>query len=289
MEPPLTVTAANSANAEEPITLELTDRLSLRTYRDCRPSYLETGALQKGIVLLLDGEELIEEGVGFGVPVAKYDDKTYFSSSAKLFVQEAEASTVITKEYSLDTISRKRIGRAGYIDDRLYSPLRKLFERNYLKSRKLTPLFNKLMELREVAKIKTDFVKVTPRGTVTVTYRIQPASINITVDFTNLSMNKCIELLVLNEQGSNFFQKYADLSGLFLQGRRIGAWKKVTAETAWLMGTKEQIFFCLQNIKGATLFRGWERTKNRFSWAGLSYSLRPNRKSFDYTIKLKVG
>ena len=71
-----------------PITLQLTDRLSVRLYRDCRPSCLETGALQKGLVLLLDGKELIEEGVGFGVPVVKYEDKTFFSSKADVSIKK---------------------------------------------------------------------------------------------------------------------------------------------------------------------------------------------------------
>jgi hypothetical protein len=68
----------NLLDSRETVTLQLTDRLSVRLYRDCRPSCLETGALQKGLVLLLDERELIEEGVGFGVPIVRYTDKTFF-------------------------------------------------------------------------------------------------------------------------------------------------------------------------------------------------------------------
>ena len=142
------------------------------------------------------------------------------------------------------------------------------------------------MELREIAKIKTEFAKVKPRGTVTVYYEIKPSTINVRVDFSDLKLTGCDELLVLNEQGSTTFEKYTDTGGLKLFGREIGAWDTVEAKQASMVNVKEQVSFKLQNIYGAELFRGWERTRNRFSWAGLSYSLRPNRRVFDYTIGL---
>ena len=268
------------------VTLQLTDRLSVRLYKDCRPNCLETGALQKGLVLLLDGEELIEEGVGFGVPVVKYEDKTFFSSTADLSIQKIGSACIITKAYTLDTVSLKKFGRATYIDDGLYSPLRKTFQSLYLKHKKLTPLFNKVMELRELANIKTEFITVKPRGTVTVNYNCQPTAINIEADFSKVALSKCCEVLVLNEQGSSVFQKYVDSNGLALLGNKIGAWETVTANQASLQSAKGQLSFSLQNDRGATLFRGWERTRKRFSWAGLSYSMRPNNGTFNYSIGL---
>lgn len=274
---------------EQPITLQLTDRLSVRLYKDCRPNCLETGALQKGLVLLLDGEELIEEGVGFGVPVVKYEDKTFFSSKAEVSIKQFGSGFIITKVFTLDTVSLKKLGRTAYIDDAIYSPLRKTFQRLYLKHKKLTPLFNKVMELRDLAKIRTEFITVKPRGTVTVNYHCQPAAINIQADFSKVALNKCQEVLVLNEQGSSIFQKYADTSGTTLFGNKIGAWETVTADQASLQSAKGQISFSLQNDRDATLFRGWERTRKRFSWAGLSYSMRPNNGTFDYSIGLSFN
>lgn len=273
----------------QPITLQLTDRLSVRLYKDCRPNCLETGALQKGLVLLLDGEELIEEGVGFGVPVVKYEDKTFFSSKAEVSVQQSGSGFIITKAFTLDTVSLKKLGRTAYIDDALYSPLRKTFQRLYLKHKKLTPLFNKVMELRDLAKIRTEFITVKPRGTVTINYHCQPTAINIQADFSKVALTKCQEVLVLNEQGSSIFQKYADSNGLTLLGNKIGAWETVTADHASLQSAKGQISFSLQKDRGASLFRGWERTRNRFSWAGLSYSMRPNNGTFDYSIGLSFN
>ena len=168
---------------------------------------METGALQKGLVLLLDGRELIEEGVGFGVPIVRYTDKTFFSSKAEVSVQQSGSDFIIKKVYWLDTVSRKKFGKTAYIDDAIYSPLRKNFQALYIKHKKLSPLFNKLMELRDAANIKTEFVTVKPRGTVKVTYHCKPTAIDIHVDFSKVTLNRCCEVLVLNEQGCGCLSK----------------------------------------------------------------------------------
>jgi hypothetical protein len=283
-----TVKETNSLDSTGVFTQKLTDRLSVRIYPDCRPNYLETGALQKGLVLLLDGKELIEEGVGFGVPVVKYEDKTFFSSTAELSIRKSGADIVITKAFILDTVSLKKFGNATYIDDAVYSPFRKTFERLYLKHKKLLPFFNKVMEFRDLANIKTEFIKVKPRGKVTVTYHCKPTSIDIGADFSKIVLDKCCEVLVLNEQGSSFFRKYVDSNGLNLLDHKIGAWETVTADQASLQEVRGQVSFCLRNSRGVRFFRGWEQTRNRFSWAGLSYSMRPNNGSFNYTIGLSL-
>lgn len=282
------VKETNSLDSTGLFTQELTDHLSVRIYQDCRPNYLETGALQKGLVLLLDEVELIEEGVGFGVPVVKYEDKTFFSSKADLSIKKSGSDIVITKVFILDTVSIKKFGNASYIDDAVYSPLRKTFERLYLKHKKLMPLFNKVMEFRDLANIKTEFIKVKPRGKVTMTYHCQPTSIDISADFSKIVLDKCSEVLVLNEQGSSFFRKYVDSNGLSLLDHKIGAWETVTADQASLQEVRGQVSFCIGNSRGVRFFRGWEHTRNRFSWAGLSYSMRPNNGSFNYTIGLSL-
>ncbi len=274
-------------DTQNPITLHFDNRLSLRLYRDSRPNCLETAPLQKGLVLMLDGKELIEEGVGFGVPVIKYKDKTYFSSSAQVSIQKTDSACLIKKTYTLDTISRKR-WKTFYLNDKSYSLTRKIFESFYLKNKRLSPLFNKLMELRDIAKIKTEFEKVEPRGTVAVSYQCKPSTIFVNVDFSGLKLEGCREVLVLNEQGSTVFRNYFDSDGLILRDSKIGAWDVVAANEASLLDIKRQIAFSLCNIKSATFFRGWEKTKNRFSWTGLSYSLPPSNDTFSYVIKLSI-
>jgi hypothetical protein len=277
---------SDSMEEIEMFTQKISAHLSVRLYSDCRPSCLETADLQKGLVLLFDGKELIEEGVGFGVPVVKYADKTFFPGSAEIHVKKENSEVVLTKTYSLNTVSLKKFGSATYIDDTLYSPLRKTFQTLYLKHKKLTPLFNKLMELREIANLKTEFIKVKPRGQVTVSYRCLPNEIEVHADFSNLALKRCSEILVLNEQGASFFPKYVDSNGLTLFGQKIGAWETVLAKQSTLQSVKGNVSFQLQNTGGARLFRGFEHTKKRFSWVGLSYSMHPHNRTFDYSVKL---
>ncbi len=248
---------------------------------------METAPLQKGLALMLDNQEVIEEGMGFGVPVVKYHDKTYFSSSAEVSIQKNNSIFSVKKTFILDTISRKKFWRSTYIGDDVYSMARKKFEKLYLTHKNLSPIFNNIMELRNLAKIKTEFQKVNPRGTIKVKYEIQPSAINVEADFSDLTLDGCEELLVLNEQGSTIFDSYVDADGLKLVGNKIGGWGEVIANHALMFSSKKRVSFCLQKSDAAALFRGWENTKRRFSWAGLNYSLCPDRKIFNYSILLR--
>ncbi len=275
-----------SVDLEDPYTVPLNSRFSVRLYRDCRPNYLETGALQKGLVLLFGNRELIEEGVGFGVPVVKYTDKTFFSSKATVTAQSSNAGYTLTKTYVLDTVSVKKIGNNSYLDDKIYSSIRKKFEILYLKHKKLNTLFNKVMETRELLKIKTEFQTRDPRGTISVTYNCQPNALTIYADLSKVNLQGCQEVLLLNEQGSSIFQKYVDSSGRNLLGNKIGAWDQVEADSAALQSFKGNLGFGLHSVGGSSMYRGWEHTRHRFSWAGLSYSLPPNNGVFCYSIDL---
>jgi hypothetical protein len=259
--------------------VRLTDVLSVRLYPDCRPNHLETSPLHKGLVLMYRGRELIEEGVGFGVPVVKYADKTYFPGKAAVSFDDSS----LRKVYTLNMVSVKKLG-GGYIDDRLYYVLRKNFERLYLQ-KKFKGLFNKVMEVRDALKVSTEFQVVKPRGTVTVIYRCQESRLDIHAGF-ELSLDGCREMLMLNEQGSSYFQKYTDSNGAALVGNQIGAWDRVDAGYASLKSIDGSLGFGVSSKPDAFLYRGFERTRKRFSWAGLSYSIKPCTPEFSYSIDL---
>jgi hypothetical protein len=93
----------------------------------------------------------------------------------------------------------------------------------------------------------------------------------------------------LNEQGASFFRKYNDTEGLRLFDEKIGAWQMVSAEEASFSYSRENLTFSLRKMNSSKLFRGWEKTKGRFAWAGLGYSLDPRLSNFDYIIKLNIA
>jgi|Deesub1362A_J573_1020465.scaffolds.fasta_scaffold00021_72 hypothetical protein len=274
---------------EKPLTVKASDRVFLRLYPDCKPHKLEIADLQKGLVLMLGASELVGEGIGFGAPVIRYADKTFFSKSAEVSVQgQDEGGVVVSKSFLMDAVSRKRICRGPFISDNLYSFFHRAFMRGYEGCKDFRPFFDKIMELRKILGIKSQFVEVNPRGRVNIVYKCFSDTVQIEVDLRALDKSGCEEILILNEQDSSFFRRYFDTSGLELFGRQIGAWEKVEADEASFSDINGHLTFSLKRLDQATLFRGWEEVKGRFSWAGLGYSLKPNISTFTYLVKISM-
>ena len=267
----------------EPCTFNASKAISFRLYPDNRPKNLEIAALQKGLILNKAKDDLIEEGAGFGVPIVKYADYTIFSSSAELFRQDYSRN-IFKKVYNMDTISRKRI-HGAFINDNLYSYFHAAFERLYLRQSSRRA-FDYTMRLRKTLGLHTQFTKIASRGKIAITYNCLPNRINISIDFSNLDKTKCQELLLLNEQGATHFRKYSDSNKTTYYDTQIGAWTKVTAKHASFIDAKHNLSFSLENIAGAMLYRGREQIKDRFSWAGMTYTLPPYTSIFKYSIRV---
>jgi hypothetical protein len=270
--------------SEELITLPLTEGLSVRLYPDSRPSNLEIGGLHKGLILIADGKELVEEGAGLGVPVAVYGDKTYFPGSSRVDVLHTYPPT-IRKTYELNMVSRKSIMDLK-ISDAVYRPFHAVFHAAYVSAPHLRPILNGVMRLREEAGIETSFEKGENRGSVPVTYMVSTNEIAVEVDLSNLRAEGLVEVAVLNEQGARF-SVYSDSDNVTLRGNRIGGWDIVSAGECTLSDPSSGASFTLSSIDGARLRRGREAVKNRFSWAGLNYSLCNDTKKFRYLIHVR--
>lgn len=84
----------------QPLTLPLSEDGAVRLYADTRPHTGKIARLQKGLVLVLHGEERIEEGFGFGLPLVEVDGQAYLARSASV----EQAGNTLRKRYELDTI-----------------------------------------------------------------------------------------------------------------------------------------------------------------------------------------
>lgn len=271
-----------------PITINLDNGVSCRLYKDTRPHYLETSQLQKGLVLLVEGSEVIEEGMGFGAPVVLYQDRAFFSSSADISIQQKGNHKILIKSFTIDTISRKRLGKGIYLNHRLYNFGQKRFHNIYTQNNNLAPILTRFIELLKKLGINTEFQKANPRGIITVKYTCLPHLIQVEILLSKLNKKGCREVLILNEQGASFFRKYSDTDGLTLFDGQIGAWESTKAEEVALFNIKETTGFSLRNKGSVVLLRGREKIPGRYSWVGFCYSLRPHISRFRYSIGLKT-
>jgi hypothetical protein len=84
-----------------PATLALGDGLELRLYEDARPHIGKIARIQKGLALAQDGEELIEEGYGFGAPIVVAGGRPYLSRTAQ--VSASADGVQLVKRFVVDT------------------------------------------------------------------------------------------------------------------------------------------------------------------------------------------
>jgi len=269
----------------EPCTQPAGWDLELRAYPDARPGNLEIASLQKGLVLVRSGAELVEEGAGFGVPVARFRDKTFFSGSAILTLLEEGPPPVIQKSYVLDTVSVRSLRGGGRVSDALYHPLHRAFTWAYLSRPGIRRLLNRVIEARKAAGVTTGYVRAAPRGAVDVRYTIREGLAEVEADLDRVSAG-CMELVMLNEQGASTFRRYRDDGGLNLLDDAMGAWDRIEAPGGTLSDAEGKLWFSIDK-PGASqvMFRGRERASGRLSWAGIALSLKPGG-SVRYVIRL---
>ncbi len=281
-----TLRETDSLELSSPVTIHLDNGFSCRLYDDARPHYLEISQLQKGLVLLIDGCEVIEEGVGFGAPVVVYQDRPFFSSSARTSFQSKEDHKTLIKSFMIYTISKKKLGKSFYLHDRFYRFFQRCFHTIYTRNKNLAPFLTVFIELMKTCGINTEFQKVNPRGVITLKYSFLPDLIEVDVSLCRLDKKGCKEILVLNEQGASFFRNYLDTDGLNLSDGQIGAWELTRAKEVFLFDLQKKTGFSLKNKDGAVLLRGREKVRERYSWVGFSYSLTPKSRNFCYSIRL---
>lgn len=247
-----------------------------------------SGRIQKGLLLAIDENDLSEEGIGFGAPILKVNHKAIFPGSAQITTVRDRDKTIVTVDYDLNLVERMTI-KGNKIDNRAFYRMKK-----YLSClHRECPCIRKMLTqasntLRFYFDIETRFEEVTSFGIVHVLYVIHAGNILINVDTSRVKKYNCTGIMLMNEQGANYFDKYHDSSGLSLKGNAIGTWDETFADRASFEDTSHKFEFTMQKVAGAKLFRGRELVPGRLAWAGLAYSIPPDTTNFSYNIRLGV-
>ena len=258
-------------DAKEPLskcyTHKLNDKLSLRIYSDNSPRNLDTAAIHKGLILVSDGVELVEEGSGFGLPVVKFGDRTFFPGSATLIVSSCKSPIIITKTYEMNMISSLTLG-GRTINTALVKALTKLFTRFYFID-SLQPILSSTIGKRELICLNPKFLLTNSRGEIEVKYSIHSQRVEVNAE-ARLRM-PFEEIVLLNEQGASTFRSYRDEGGILID-ESIGAWKEIHYDKASLMDINRYLSFSIEKPIDARLYRGRESAKEKLSWSGLELS-----------------
>jgi hypothetical protein len=268
------------------LTVPISDHLSIRAYSDTKPHNWKIADLQKGLILVHEGIEMVGEGTGFGFPVVVYEDETFFPGSAKVFAFRQAECFVIRKEYLMDRVGRNRFRNVA-MENRKTRSLSKYLANLYQSHRHLR--FLSLKGLLMDFGVRSNFVRSSPAGKVPVSFVISKNIVEINAKFDLLSRKKPLKVFMLNEQGSRFFRRYCDSSGTELFDKGIGAWDLVQPDWASLTTMRGEAGFRLWKKQNAVLRVGREFLDGSLDWVGLDYEVDPETKAFQYAVEILGG
>lgn len=246
--------------------------------------------LQKGLILVSNGQELAEEGVGFGVPVLMKGLKTIFAGEMELGLSNEGLRQEITATYLMNLQERLVSGSSATIKSvALYRVKNQLEEvhRRYPLLR--APLISLSNWWRNVIGWRTVYEDAGCKHLIKVNYSVDLESRTVAVRMNTAreAMDGVNEIILMNEQGANYFDVYTDSSGLHLEGDEIGTWERVSSMRARFISKGQRLAFSLGQMDGATLFRGRELVASHLAWAGFGYSLPASRQEFAYTLGIE--
>jgi len=266
-------------------TFRLSDTLALRVNSNANPQNMKIAALQKGLILLCNGTEVIGEGTGFGVPIAKYGDETFFSGSSSLFIRKQGNTVEIRKEFLMDLVARD-----GFKNLRIEnSRVRRLFDFISRLCQEHKRFAQGILITKGVFfkfGVKSTFIRSACKGKVIASYILDRKRILVKLSFDQLEQNNLVKVFALNEQGAHFFNTYSDSKGLILLNEEIGIWDNIVAQSANIATEQNKIGFRLKHLEGSVLRRGREMQPGSLDWIGLDYEINPNLGHFEYEIEL---
>lgn len=248
-----------------------------------------TGRLQKGFVLLDHGQELAEEAVGFGVPVLKKGLQTIFPGEVALTWLRRGSTWEITTQFKLNLVEKiSTAGNKNVENGLLYAV--KNFMSGVIRG---VPMLRGLLtstssQLRQLFQWETTYAEAGFSSVVEMLTLIEGETGKVTVEINASGLSPDItEVVVMNEQGAETFDRYLEASGISLFGKEIGCWDEVNAEDACFESSARQVRFGLRQVEGMRLFRGRELISPRLAWAGFGYSFPPSNQKFRYVMRIE--
>jgi len=275
--------------SDEKVDIALSPTVSIRVYADCRPNLLQTTNLQKGLVLLWRGNELIEEGLGFGVPICRYSDGTRFSLSADTYVDDSGGLPSIRKVYDMNGIVVKRlrglqIRRGSYLARFLG-----VLEKAYRGIRRLQPGAVLMLGLFSVIGIRNEYHESSSKGQIAVAYQLARGSLKVRATFDNMDTDALESLILANEQGGRLFTEYSDSCDVELKESQIEPWRRTAAEWAALRCPETGLGFRVHKPQGWRIVRGREVVEQRMSWSGLDLVSNKIPTKAEYLVEILGG
>jgi hypothetical protein len=272
------------------ITIPLQQGLSI-SMNDCRAAgnAYATSTLQKGWLLFYNGHCLAQEAVGFGVPVVKRGIRTLFPGAVEMSLTRDKNVWRIAASFTLNLEEKIfRHGR-GTVGNGLVYQAKNLLAaaiRSILLSRGI--LTTASCAIRQVFGLQTVYESAEESEVITMIYTVDPetGTLGVEADTAGITGRGVTEVILMNEQGARFFDRYTDSLGLLLYGKNIGCWDEVDAREASFGGSTTGASFTAEKAEGARLFRGRELVGSRLAWSGFGYSFPPSGQTVSYTLRI---
>ena len=274
---------------DDKIDLTLDAKLALRFYANSRPRMLQTAELQKGAIIVCDGKELVEEGLGIGVPVCRYQDGTRFSLDADTLIDDSDTDPTVMKIYDVNGLASKRFRGATIERGSSLARLLKVLEKGYRGLGRFRTEASIALDILSMLGMKNEYLACTSKGRIAVSYRRNGRGLEIKADLDKLSHEGLRGIVFANEQGGTLFDEYEDSFGIKLHDRQIEAWGTTQVEWASLRSRVSGLRFRLRRPSGWLIVRGREVVRNRISWSGLELFCEGTPQSLEYSVEISRG
>lgn len=268
--------------------IEISEGLALVAGPGMEKDY-PTSKIAGGLLIRKDGEDLSEEGVGFGLPVLKFGDEAAFPGRSWHNLRMEGETAVVEIGYELNLVSRLSLGdrlidieglcRVKGRVDRLH--------RDHRSIRRAMGFGSALF--RRALSVETRLLEADPFGWARVVHTISPGGDILVRARCWPEAEGCTEVAIMNEQGASGFDRYIDSEGLDLSGEEIGSWERTRADWGGFADPGRHLSFKVWRAAGAELFYGREVKPGRLAWAGLSQVAAMPNGEIEYRIEVGGG